>query len=184
MGFPSTRTAGIAAVSLTLGTAAAASLHAPEWVWIATAVIAGVCMAAAVTLYVLVDRRGAVASGVASTTGGGGYRPLPDVLAAWLGERSRDMRMLTARLREGVAPGSRFDWRRLTAIIESFEHVSAEVLKRLQIDAPEWVGYYMQNPDWYRGGGVVPVKPEDFELRARLMDYAADQVEHIRGRLR
>lgn len=54
---PSTRTAGVAAVSLSLGTAAAAGLHAPEWVWIVTGVAAGVCFVVAVLHYIFVDCR-------------------------------------------------------------------------------------------------------------------------------
>jgi hypothetical protein len=33
---PSTQAAGAATLSLSLGTAAAAGLHAPDWIWIAT----------------------------------------------------------------------------------------------------------------------------------------------------
>jgi hypothetical protein len=35
-----------------LGTAAAAGLNAPEWVWIATTIVAGLLLVAAIVLYV------------------------------------------------------------------------------------------------------------------------------------
>lgn len=56
MRLPSARSAGVAVVGLSLGTAAAAGLHAPEWVWVVTAIGAGACVLAAPVLYILEGR--------------------------------------------------------------------------------------------------------------------------------
>jgi hypothetical protein len=62
---PSTQAAGAATLSLSLGTAAAAGLHAPDWVWIATGIAAGVCLAVAVGLYLAPRRKdGAPPAGI------------------------------------------------------------------------------------------------------------------------
>lgn len=44
-------------MGLSLGTAAAGGLRAPEWVWIATAIVAGLCAVFAVWHYFMVDRK-------------------------------------------------------------------------------------------------------------------------------
>src|SRR5271166_2416350 len=53
---PSTRTAGIAGLSLTLALAAAAGLNAPKFVWLWIGVAAVVCFVVAVALYFVSDR--------------------------------------------------------------------------------------------------------------------------------
>ena len=53
---PSTRTAGIAGLSLTLALAAAAGLDAPKVVWLVIGVAAVACFLAAVVLYLVSDR--------------------------------------------------------------------------------------------------------------------------------
>jgi hypothetical protein len=55
MRLPSTRTIGIAGVGLSLGVPAAAALGAPRGVWIGMAIAGGLCLAAALAHYLLVD---------------------------------------------------------------------------------------------------------------------------------
>src|ERR1700757_4724328 len=52
----STRTAGVATMGLSLGTAAAAGLQAPRWVWVVTAIAAAICLVTAISLHLLEGR--------------------------------------------------------------------------------------------------------------------------------
>jgi len=65
----SPRAAGAATLGLTLGAAAAAGLHAPDWVWIAAAIAAAVCLVVAGALYLL-DARPHTSSPSGITAGG------------------------------------------------------------------------------------------------------------------
>jgi len=105
-------------------------------------------------------------------------------LDPWLDERSEDMQALAERLREQAAVGPVVDIPRCEAIQGAFWQLSSDVLARLHIEAPEWAEYYMQNPDWYRLDGVTAMRPEQFEERAKLIDYTVDQIAHIRARLK
>jgi hypothetical protein len=106
-----------------------------------------------------------------------------DSLGPWLDARSRDMQALAERLREQIASGAVVDVFRCEAIERGFWNTSDEVLARLHIDAPEWADYYMKNPDWYRLDGVTAIRPEEFEERAKLIDYTVNQIAYIRARL-
>jgi hypothetical protein len=103
----------------------------------------------------------------------------PSDLAAWLAQRASNMRRYAQRLREQIDPGVAFDWQRCVSIVESFERENQQVIDRLHLDAPEWSGYYMQNPPWFKGAGVTPVQTRDFEERARLMDFGVGQLRQI-----
>lgn len=104
-------------------------------------------------------------------------------LSSWLEARSRDMQALARRLRGQIASRVVVDVFRCEAIEGAFWQLSRDVLARLHIEAPEWADFYMKNPDWYRGNGVTAIRAEEFEERARLIDYTVDQIAHIRARL-
>jgi hypothetical protein len=150
---PSTRTAGVGAVSLSLGTAAAAGLHAPEWVWIVTAIAAAVCLVIAVGLYVLVDRpaktgrrpTGSIRAGHAIKAEGS-IEAGSDIEAGWWidaggnihagGEKSQADRL--ALLREQHRKGRSLQKMLVRADIQESPKQASEAKKDAQYKAGKW----------------------------------------------
>ena len=102
-------------------------------------------------------------------------------LVAWLREREEELRGLKRDLEAQVAQ-SIPDWQWAQTIYQLYLEANQDILRRLVNSAPQWADYYRQNPDWI-APGVTPVSSEDWDKIARLVEYTADQVAHIRERL-
>ena len=209
---PSTRTAGVGAVGLSLGTAAAAGLQAPQWVWIVTGIAAGACLVTALGLYLLVDRPAQAAREFAEKNKKrqGDAVPEPNREALIAEELSADpdsrvaLRDRLARLhgegrklRRGIKPDLSDPWQALTHVGTIFRYpnvpVSAEqevrrwterAQNQLTLSAPRFV------PQW-EGGPSLPHPPftqinvvTDGRALVRFLDARLGLLENIMDELR
>jgi hypothetical protein len=90
-------------------------------------------------------------------------------LAEWLRDRIEDVRALIRALREQQDERPFADYFRVESIHESFTATNRTVIQRLFRDAPPWVDYYHENPEWCPDGGP----------RVDFYEWTVGQLEHI-----
>jgi hypothetical protein len=98
-------------------------------------------------------------------------------LVDWLDARVKEVRALQREL-EGLGPPSPQQYVAVQGVENSLAHLNNQVRSRLVTDAPEWVAYYREMPDWYQEHFLLG-DGERHQLH-RLLDYTAGQLNRIR----
>lgn len=104
-------------------------------------------------------------------------------LAVWLDNKSNDMLAFKQRLREEIERNSQFRAERAQIIEELFWDANTDVVKRLHIDAPEWLDYYSENPPNF-SRYVTRTLPAQFEEVIGAIDYTVSQILRVRANLK
>jgi hypothetical protein len=104
-----------------------------------------------------------------------------DALREWLQEPIMEVRGLQDDLR-GALAGPVPNVPRATSVLTDFWRMNSDVLRRLRMDAPEWVPYFLKTPQWW-DGNLVRATHEQFMEVDRLLDCTVGQLEEIRQRL-
>lgn len=97
-------------------------------------------------------------------------------LADWLDARVAEVRALQRELEDLGPPSPQHV--AVQDVESSLIHLNNQVRSRLVIDAPEWVAYYREMPDWDQEHMLLG-DGERQQLH-RLLDYTAGQLNRIR----
>lgn len=103
-----------------------------------------------------------------------------EALVGYLDARLREIGALQSEL-EALSPLSSQTELRIRAAAESVGDLWQRIASELRVAAPEWVDYFLTNPEWFNGEMPEPPSPE---LLSRLLDHTTEQLQHINEALR
>ena len=106
-----------------------------------------------------------------------GHKRTREGLADYLAERIRELRALEKEVEPLTVPSTQTH-NRIRAAEDALGDLWRRVTSELRLAAPEWVDYFMQNPDWYEGY-IVQIGDGDRQQVVRLIDFTVDQLNRI-----